>query len=78
MLAISLKLDDEDDELALMFVFALKTGLAGSLSTVSTLVVEVAALMQSVPQHAWGYYYLFLTLVSGCILGIIFYVWAVV
>lgn len=62
--------------LAHVFISALKSGFAGSLSTVSTFVVESAALLQSVPQHALGYYYSVGTIVSAALLGIICYAWA--
>jgi fluoride ion exporter CrcB/FEX len=62
--------------LAHVFISALKSGFAGSLSTVSTFVVESAALLQSLPQHALGYYYSVGTIVSAALLGIICYAWA--
>ena len=63
-------------QLAHVFVAALKSGFAGSLSTVSTFVVESVALLQSLPQHAFGYYYSVGTIVSAALLGIICYAWA--
>jgi len=78
MLALLLETEGTVSALATSFIMATKIGFAGCVSTVSTFMVEVAVLMQSLPQHAWGYYYLTLTLSTGCILGVVFYVWAAV
>lgn len=61
-----------------MWGVAMKTGFAGSLSTVSTFVAETEGLLRVLPQHLWGYYYSFGSLLLACIVGIIFYSWAAV
>jgi fluoride ion exporter CrcB/FEX len=73
--ALSLRIDGQ---LALTFLRAISSGFAGSLSTVSTLAAESVALLQALPQHAYGFYYTVGSLVSAGILGVICYVWAVV
>lgn len=55
-------------------LFALKTGVAGSLSTVSTMVKESVLLSEDHPGKALGHYYSTLTCVSGCLLGLLVYV----
>lgn len=75
MAAISLR---TDGPLALTFISAISSGFAGSLSTVSTMVVEYVELLRALPHHASGYYYSVGSLVSAGILGVICYVWAVV
>jgi fluoride ion exporter CrcB/FEX len=67
-----------ESQLALTFLNAISSGFAGSLSTVSTFVVEIVELLRSLPQHARGYYYLMGSLVSALILGVICNLWAVV
>jgi fluoride ion exporter CrcB/FEX len=67
-----------ESQLALTFLNAILSGFAGSLSTVSTFVVEIVELLRSLPQHARGYYYLMGSLVSALILGVICNLWAVV
>uniref|UniRef100_A0A7S4AXQ2 Fluoride ion transporter CrcB n=1 Tax=Pseudo-nitzschia australis TaxID=44445 RepID=A0A7S4AXQ2_9STRA len=54
-------------------IFALKTGVAGSLSTVSTLVKESVLLSETYAGTAKGHYYPVLTCLSGCLLGIMVY-----
>jgi len=69
---------DSIDPTVRLWEFAIKTGFAGSLSTMSTYVSETAALNKALPQHAWGYYYAIGTLILSCTLGVVSYVWAVV
>lgn len=78
MLALLLETEENASALATSFMMGIKIGLAGCVSTVSTFIAEVATLMRSLPQHAWGYYYLTLTLAMGCTLGVAFYAWAAV
>lgn len=54
-------------------LFALKTGVAGSLSTVSTMVKESVMLSENNPGKAQGHYYSTLTCVSCCLLGLLVY-----
>ena len=54
-------------------LFALKTGVAGSLSTVSTMVKESVLLSDDHPGKAQGHYYSMFTCFSGCLLGLIVY-----
>ncbi len=54
-------------------LFALKTGVAGSLSTVSTMVKESVHLSEDNPGLARGHYYSMLTCVSCCLLGLAVY-----
>jgi fluoride ion exporter CrcB/FEX len=61
-----------------MWEAAVKTGFAGSLSTVSTYIAETEGLLRALPRHAWGYYYSFGSILLACLVGIIFYLWAVV
>mmetsp|Transcript_23421 Transcript_23421/g.35455 ORF Transcript_23421/g.35455 Transcript_23421/m.35455 type:complete len:564 (-) Transcript_23421:86-1777(-) len=58
-----------------LWMTALKTGYAGCLSTVSTLVSEIVGLMQLLPRYAYGYYYALGTIVVACLLGTLSYVW---
>jgi fluoride ion exporter CrcB/FEX len=76
MAAAALKIP-QSSELAHDIVAAIKSGFAGSLSTVSTFVVESVSLLQSLPQCAVGYYYSVGTLVSAALLGVVCYVWAI-
>ena len=76
MRAATLKIP-ETFPLALLFVSSIKSGFAGSLSTVSAFVVESVELQRALPQHAYGYYYPILSFVTTGILGVICYVWAV-
>lgn len=55
-------------------VFALKTGVAGSLSTVSTMVKESVTLSEKHPGTARGHYYLSITCISACLLGVVTFV----
>jgi fluoride ion exporter CrcB/FEX len=54
-------------------LFALRTGVAGSLSTVSTMVKESVLLSEDHPGHARGHYYSILTCISACLLGLAAY-----
>eukprot|EP00536_Pseudo-nitzschia_multiseries_P013904 jgi/Psemu1/213173/e_gw1.629.42.1 len=54
-------------------IFALKTGVAGSLSTVSTLVKESVFLSEKYSGTAKSHYYFFITCLSGCLLGLMMY-----
>jgi len=54
-------------------IFALKTGVAGSLSTVSTLVKESVHLSEKYSGTAKGHYYFSMTCLSGCLLGLLVY-----
>jgi fluoride ion exporter CrcB/FEX len=54
-------------------LFALKTGVAGSLSTVSTMVKESVLLTEDHPGKAKGHYYSILTCVSCCLFGLMMY-----
>ena len=76
-LAAALALQTTDPTF-IMWERAIKTGVAGSLSTVSTYVAETSCLLQALPRHAWGYYYSIGSLVLACCFGVVSYVWAVV
>lgn len=76
MHAAALKIPSSS-KLAQDFVAAVESGFAGSLSTVSTLVVESVSLLQALPQHACGYYYSIGSFMTAGILGVICYAWAV-
>ena len=54
-------------------LYALKTGFAGSMSTVSTFAVEGNLLQQTYRHHAKAYYYMLGTIVTACILGLVMY-----
>ena len=54
-------------------IFALKTGVAGSLSTVSTMVKESVLLSENHVGMAKGHYYSIITCLSGCLLGLMVY-----
>jgi len=54
-------------------VAAVKTGFAGSMSTVSTFVVEGWKIEKTYGHHAKGYYYTLGSLISACFLGLIVY-----
>lgn len=54
-------------------LFALKTGVAGSLSTVSTMVKESVLLSENYPGQAQAYYYSVFTCVTCCLLGLVVY-----
>ena len=54
-------------------LFALKTGVAGSLSTVSTMVKESTHLTEDHPGLAHGHYYSMLTCIPCCLLGLAVY-----
>merc|ERR1712023_478912 len=54
-------------------LFALKTGVAGSLSTVSTMVKETTLLTESHAGMAKAHYYSSLTCLCGCLLGLCVY-----
>ena len=75
--AITLKVPD-DQYLAHTFLDAIKTGYAGSFSTVSTFVAEITGLSRALPRYFWSYYYGFGSLFIALILGVCSYVWAVV
>ena len=57
----------------LAILFALKTGVAGSLSTVSTMVKECAVLSEQYPGLPKPHLYSLLTCCSGCVLGLTVY-----
>ena len=61
------------DQMTLHVLSATKTGFAGSLSTVSTFVVEGSMLQKSFPHHSKAHLYMAVTLVSNCIAGLIIY-----
>jgi len=54
-------------------LFALKTGVAGSLSTVSTMIKECVYLSEKHAGLAKAHYYSFLTCACGCVLGLVVY-----
>ena len=54
-------------------LFALKTGVAGSLSTVSTMVKESTLLAEANPDKAHGHLYSILTCVTCCLMGLAVY-----
>lgn len=54
-------------------LFAIKTGFAGSLSTVSTLVKEVVTLEEKYPGHAKPFFYSVGTCVGGMTVGLMIY-----
>jgi len=54
-------------------LFALKTGVAGSLSTVSTMIKECVILSEKHAGLAKAHYYSILTCVCGCVLGLVVY-----
>jgi len=60
------------------FLGAIKSGYAGSFSTVSTFVAETTGLQHALPRYMWCYYYCFGSLFVALILGICCYIWAVV
>ncbi|MGK3735431.1 MAG: fluoride ion exporter CrcB/FEX [Bacillariaceae sp.] len=53
--------------------FALKTGVAGSLSTVSTMIKECVYLSEKHAGMAKAHYYTCFTCICGCVLGLIVY-----
>ena len=61
------------DEWVDAMLFALKTGVAGSLSTVSTVVKESVHLSEDHPGLAHGHYYSMLTCVTCCLVGLAVY-----
>ena len=63
----------EDYPYILALMVGMKTGLAGSLSTVSSFVKEVANLGTIHPTHAKSYIYTGATLLGGMFLGLILY-----
>ncbi|GMH42179.1 hypothetical protein BSKO_10098 [Bryopsis sp. KO-2023] len=60
-----------------VMVFALKTGFAGSLSTVSTWAVEVRKMMGNVGKDYHGYKYILTSHLGALLIGVIAYGWAV-
>ncbi|KAL0029574.1 hypothetical protein WJX79_005229 [Trebouxia sp. C0005] len=56
---------------------AIRVGYAGSLSTVSTFIAEVRAQLQGWPEKVHGYWYPFITIATGNVLGIALYGWSV-
>ena len=75
--AFTLKVPD-DQYLANAFLGAIKTGYAGSMSTVSTFVAEITGLSRALPRYFWSFYYGFGSIFIALILGVCSYVWAVV
>uniref|UniRef100_A0A7S4VXX3 Fluoride ion transporter CrcB n=1 Tax=Ditylum brightwellii TaxID=49249 RepID=A0A7S4VXX3_9STRA len=76
-LSSAIELRFEDDDLLKIWMGALRTGFAGSLSTVSTFAAETHGLMRLLPRKLYGYYYSIGSLVLACILGVASYVWAI-
>ncbi|KAK9831415.1 hypothetical protein WJX81_002965 [Elliptochloris bilobata] len=63
----------------LVVMYAVRTGFAGALSTVSTYVAETHAQLKLVPESLHGYEYSFGSLLAGLLLGVVVYgpaVWA--
>lgn len=64
---------ESKDQWIYAILFALTTGVAGSLSTVSTMVKESVLLSEDQPGKAQGHCYSMFTCVSGCLLGLLVY-----
>jgi len=77
MSAISLHADGTIPPLAAAWMTAIKSGFAGSLSTVSTFAAETVGLFRALPRYFWGYYYSFGSIVVAAIVGVAAYVWAI-
>lgn len=75
-ISVAVVLDRFSDDLSywgVISLMAVKTGMAGSLSTVSSFVAEVDQLMKSFPMHIWGYIYATGTILTACILCLAIY-----
>jgi fluoride ion exporter CrcB/FEX len=77
-LAVALQISDNRNELALLWLSAIKGGFAGCLSTVSTFSAEVVGLARALPRRGWAYYYSIGSLLLACVLGTISYAWAII
>ena len=62
------------EELVLSLLGALKTGFAGSLSTVSTFVSEIDKLMELHTKQPKGYLYAFVSLSAACLISLCIYI----
>jgi len=76
-LAIEVIIADSASKENLYLLAAVKTGFAGSLSTVSTFVAEVHSLNTKYPHRAVGFVYAFGSLFLACIIGLMIYIPAV-
>lgn len=56
---------------------AVQTGFVGSLTTVSTMVTEIAKLLEAFPDSIHGYTYVMMSIGGGVLSGFIVYGWAV-
>ena len=61
------------DSNVLAVLYAIKTGFAGSMSTVSTFVAEGHQLQATYPHHAKAFYYMIGSLLMACGFGLVFY-----
>ena len=55
-------------------LYAIQSGFAGSMSTVSSFVVEANMLQKSFPHHAKAFLYMGSTLLLACALGLVVYI----
>mmetsp|Transcript_61140 Transcript_61140/g.149668 ORF Transcript_61140/g.149668 Transcript_61140/m.149668 type:complete len:473 (+) Transcript_61140:678-2096(+) len=76
MAALSEEFAKSGDKVALLFFAAIKTGYAGSLSTVSTFAAESVGLFRALPRYWWGYYYIALSLMLAIVFGLVSYAWS--
>eukprot|EP00816_Leptocylindrus_hargravesii_P007457 CAMPEP_0196807868 /NCGR_PEP_ID=MMETSP1362-20130617/7852_1 /TAXON_ID=163516 /ORGANISM="Leptocylindrus danicus, Strain CCMP1856" /LENGTH=522 /DNA_ID=CAMNT_0042181961 /DNA_START=363 /DNA_END=1931 /DNA_ORIENTATION=+ len=75
-ISVTVVLDQFSNDLpywGVISLVAVKTGLAGSLSTVSSFVAEIDQLLKSFPMHIWGYIYATGTIFLACILCVTIY-----
>jgi fluoride ion exporter CrcB/FEX len=63
----------EGDTVLEAILYAIKTGFAGSLSTVSSFVAEGYTLQTTYPHHAKPYYYMVGSLVAACAFSLVVY-----